>query len=536
MTLATIAAASGEEIVPFDIVRAEKPVFRALMDARDEYGGRKPAIVDGDERVLTYDEIVRAALALGHALKKGTRAGESVAVMLPTGAGAVISFFAISAYGRVPAMLNFTSGAAGLRSAIRTAKIRRIVTARRFIDLAKLDALVEGLKGAGEIVYLEDVRERLSLRDKLAAAVGQFIPSVVTRTPAHGTPAVILFTSGTEGEPKGVALSHANILANVEQVRAHIALYTSDIVFNPLPTFHSFGLTVGALMPIYLGIKAVLHPTPRQPHEIVRRIREHRATILLATDTFLSQFVRASSDGDLSSLRLAVCGAEHLHDETRQLVRRKYNVELLEGYGVTEAAPVISANQPGANRPGTVGHLVAEMESRIDPVEGIPEGGRLFVKGPNIMLGYLRPDRPGEIAPPDGGWHDTGDVVSMDADGYIAIRGRLKRFAKIGGETVSLAVVENCASALWPDHAHAAIAVPDGRKGESVVLVTTNPDARRDDLLVWARNHGVPELAVPRRVMAVSDIPVLGTGKTDYVSVTKTVADAANLSPSSVRE
>ncbi|HEX3483959.1 MAG TPA: AMP-binding protein [Micropepsaceae bacterium] len=521
---------------PYNPAKARRTLFGALVDAAHSFGPKRPILVDGDERTLTYAELQLAALALGHALKKGTRKGESVGVLLPTGIGSVIAMFALSAYGRVAAMLNFTAGQSSLQAALDSAKIKRIVTAHRFIELGKFEALEAQLKQAAELVYLEDVRASLSPFDKGAAAIGSVLPRMVAARVRADSPAVILFTSGTEGEPKGVALSHANILANVEQVRAHIALYTSDIVFNPLPTFHSFGLTVGALMPIYLGIKAVLHPTPRQPHEIVRRIREHRATILLATDTFLSQFVRASSDGDLSSLRLAVCGAEHLHDETRQLVRRKYNVELLEGYGVTEAAPVISANQPGANRPGTVGHLVAEMESRIDPVEGIPEGGRLFVKGPNIMLGYLRPDRPGEIAPPDGGWHDTGDVVSMDADGYIAIRGRLKRFAKIGGETVSLAVVENCASALWPDHAHAAIAVPDGRKGESVVLVTTNPDARRDDLLVWARNHGVPELAVPRRVMAVSDIPVLGTGKTDYVSVTKTVADAANLSPSSVRE
>ncbi|HXJ02920.1 MAG TPA: AMP-binding protein, partial [Micropepsaceae bacterium] len=319
-------------------------------------------------------------------------------------------------------------------------------------------------------------------------------------------------------------------------VRAHIPLHPSDVVFNPLPTFHSFGLTVGALMPIYLGIKAVLHPTPRQPHEIARRIREHRATILLATDTFISQYVRAGNDGDFASLRLAVCGAEHLHDETRQLVRRKYNAELLEGYGVTEAAPVISANQPSANRHGTVGHFVSEIAFRIDPVEGIREGGRLFVKGPNIMLGYLRSDGSGKIVPPLDGWHDTGDVVSVDEEGYIAIRGRLKRFAKIGGETVSLAVVENCASALWPDHAHAAIAVPDGRRGENILLVTTNPDARRDDLLVWARNHGVTELAVPRRVILVAEVPVLGTGKTDYVTITKMVAEAGEAALSSVRE
>jgi acyl-[acyl-carrier-protein]-phospholipid O-acyltransferase/long-chain-fatty-acid--[acyl-carrier-protein] ligase len=519
LTLATIAAASGEEIVPFDIVRAEKPVFRALMDARDEYGGRKPAIVDGDERVFTYDEIVRAALALGHALKKGTRSGESVAVMLPTGAGAVISFFAISAYGRVPAMLNFTSGVAGLKSAIRTARIRRLVTAKRFIDLAKLDHIIAELKDAVQIVYLEDVRAKLSLRDKIAAAVGQFLPSIVTRTPAHGTPAVILFTSGTEGEPKGVALSHVNLLSNVEQVRSHIAIYPNDVLFNPLPTFHCFGLTVGALMPLYLGIKAVFHPTPLQPHEIVRRIRASGSTILLSTDTFISQYARAGEQGDLNSLRLAVCGAERLRDETRALFRKKYSIELLEGYGVTEAAPVVAANQPGANRPGTVGRLMQGIKSRLEPVEGIPNAGRLFIHGPNIMLGYIKADRPGVVQPPPGGWHDTGDVVSIDEEGFIAIKGRMKRFAKIGGEIVSLAVVENVASALWPDHAHAALAIPDGRKGEQILLVTTNADAKRHDLVGWAQNHGVPELAVPRRILYADHVPVLGTGKTDYTQV-----------------
>jgi acyl-[acyl-carrier-protein]-phospholipid O-acyltransferase / long-chain-fatty-acid--[acyl-carrier-protein] ligase len=526
MTLATVAAASGEEIVPFDVYRAHQPIFHALVQAKSRFGGSKPVIVDGDERVLSYDEIVRASLALGHALKKGTKPGEAVGIMLPSGAAAVIAFFAVSAYGRVPAMLNFTSGSAGVKSALKTAQIRRVVTARRFIDLGKLDALVGDLAKEYEIVYLEDVREKLNLADKIAAAIGQYAPWLVASRPLHQTPAVILFTSGTEGEPKGVALSHLNILSNVEQVRSHIALYPNDILFNPLPTFHCFGLTVGALMPMLLGLKAVLHPTPLQPHEIVRRIKSSGATILLSTDTFISQYARAGEQGDLNSLRLAVCGAERLRDETRQLLRKKYSIELLEGYGVTEAAPVVAANQPGANRSGTVGRLMQGMEARLEPVEGIPNAGRLFVKGPNVMLGYMKPERPGVIEPVPGGWHDTGDVVSIDEEGFIAIKGRIKRFAKIGGEIVSLAVVESCASALWPDHAHAAIAVPDARKGEQIVLVTTCPDATRHDLVGWAHNHGVPELAIPRRILAVEAVPVLGTGKTNYGVVEKMVKEA----------
>jgi acyl-[acyl-carrier-protein]-phospholipid O-acyltransferase/long-chain-fatty-acid--[acyl-carrier-protein] ligase len=527
VTVASIAAASGEETVPFDIERSHQPVFRALVEARATFGASRPALVDGDERVLTYDEIIRAALALGHALKRGTKAGEAIGIMLPTGAASIIAFFAVSAYGRIPAMLNFTSGGAGLKSAIKTAKIRRVVTAHRFIDLAKLEGLIEELHTEYELVYLEDVRENLSLVDKAFAAVGTFVPSLVTAGAIHFKPAVILFTSGTEGEPKGVALSHVNLLANVEQVRAHLALFETDILFNPLPTFHCFGLTVGALMPLLLGIKVVCHPTPLQPHEIVRRIRESKATILLSTDTFISQYARAGEQGDLNSLRLAVCGAERLRDETRALLRRKYAIELLEGYGVTEASPVVSANQPGANRSGTVGKLMSNMQARLDPVEGITNAGRLFVKGPNVMLGYLKPEKPGVIQPLEGGWHDTGDVVSIDEDGFLAIKGRLKRFAKIGGETVSLAVVESIASALWPDHSHAAIAMPDGRKGELIVLITTNRDANRHELVGWAHNHGVAEIAVPRRMIVVDDIPVLGTGKTDYVQVEKMAVASA---------
>ncbi|MBV9043987.1 MAG: AMP-binding protein [Alphaproteobacteria bacterium] len=522
-----MAAASGEECVAFDINRSHKPVFHALVDARSKFGADKVALIDGDERALTYEEIIRAALALGHALKKGTKVGESVGIMLPTGAGSVIAFFAVSAYGRVPTMMNFTAGLAGIRSALKTAKVKRIVTARRFVELAKAEPIVEAMEKHYDIVYLEDVREKLSLIDKLYAAVGTFVPSLVASHALHSTPAVILFTSGTEGEPKGVALSHANLLSNVEQVRAHLPLYETDILFNPLPTFHCFGLTVGSLMPLILGIKVVTHPTPLQPREIVKRIRETGATILLSTDTFISQYARAGDQGDLNSLRLTVCGAERLRDETRALLRKKYSIELLEGYGVTEAAPVIAANQPDANHPGTVGKLMQHMEARLDPVEGISNAGRLFVRGPNVMLGYIKSDQPGVIQPPEGGWHDTGDIVSIDDEGFIAIKGRMKRFAKIGGESVSLAVVESIASALWPDHNHAAITVPDGRKGEQIVLVTTNKDASRHDLVGWAHNHGVSELAVPRRILPVDEIPVLGTGKTDYVTVEKTAKAAA---------
>lgn len=501
-------------------------MFQALADARALYGGKRPIVVDGDERVLTYDDIVRASLALGHALKKGTKSRETVGIMLPTSAGSIISFFAVSAFNRIPAMLNFTNGASGVVSAIRTAKIKRVVTAKRFIEMAKLEGMLAEIKAVAEVVFLEDVRENLGLLDKLTAGVGQFLPGLVSKSASPDELGCILFTSGTEGVPKGVALSHSNILSNVEQIRVHVALYPNDTMFNPLPTFHCFGLTAGAIMPLFLGLKSVYHPTPLQPHEIVRRVKTYGATILLSTDTFMSQYARAGDQGDLNSIRLAICGAERVRDETRQLLKRKYAMEIVEGYGVTEASPVVAVNQPGAMRPGTVGRLLPGITARLEPVEGIANAGRMFVKGPNIMMGYIRAQNPGVIEPTEDGWHDTGDVVAIDEDGFVAIKGRMKRFAKVGGEVVSLAVVENCASAVWPDFAHAAVSFPDGRKGEQVTLITTNPEADRMELIGWVHNHGVSELAIPRKIVHVKDIPVLGTGKTDYVKVEK-LAQAA---------
>jgi acyl-[acyl-carrier-protein]-phospholipid O-acyltransferase / long-chain-fatty-acid--[acyl-carrier-protein] ligase len=525
--LACVAAASGVDIALPDIKQYQKTVFQALIDARARFGGRRPALVDADGRVLTYNDIVRASLALGHALKQGTRRGEAVGIMLPTSIASVLAFFAVSAFGRIPTMLNFTGGPAGLLSTLKTAAVKRIVTAHRFIELAKLDALAAEISRAAETLYLEDVRGKLSFLDKAVAGIGQFVPKLVTAHSKHESPAVILFTSGTEGVPKGVALSHSNVLANVKQVDLHERLFASDVLLNPLPTFHCFGLVLGVMTPLVLGIKAVLHPTPLRPHEIVQRVRETAATILLSTDTFLSQYARAAEPGELKSVRFAVCGGERVRDETRQLMRKKHNIDPVEGYGLTETSPLTAGNQPWINRPGSVGHILPGMHVRLEPVEGIPDAGRLFVKGPNVMLGYIKPDNPGVIVPPKDGWHDTGDIVAIDGEGFMSIKGRQKRFANVGGETVSLAVVENCASARWPDNDHAAIAVTDERRGEQIVLVTTNGQADRAELVRWAHDHGAAEIALPRRIVCTDSIPVLGNGKTDYVKIEKAVLAAS---------
>lgn len=516
--------------------RSRKSIFHALLATSHRKGADTVALIDGDGRAFTFRELIRASFALGGPIARATAHGEKVGVLLPTGAGSVIALMAAFSQGRTPAMFNFTAGARNLKAAAKAAEVKKVVTARKFIEIGKLEPLIEQLKDTVEFLYLEDMKEALTPADKMRAISGPLLPRLFSASPDPNSAAIILFTSGTEGDPKGVALSHANILANVHQIADHVEILPSDIFFNPLPTFHCYGLTAGTLWPILNGYKVVLHPSPLQTKAIPQRIFETGSTVLFATDTFLQQYMRASEDGGMSSLRLAVCGAERVKDETRQTAERRFGFEVLEGYGVTEASPVLAANQPGDIRAGTVGRMLPGVEARLEPVEGLSGGQRLFVRGPNIMLGYITADAPGVIKPPADGWHDTGDVVAFDEDSDMSIRGRMKRFAKIGGEMVSLAVVENCATAVWPDNLHAAAILPDDRKGEQIVLVTDRLVPDRTQLLGWAQNHGVPEIAVPKKIVSVDQVPVLGTGKLDYVAIERLAADGLGLTAEQKRE
>jgi acyl-[acyl-carrier-protein]-phospholipid O-acyltransferase/long-chain-fatty-acid--[acyl-carrier-protein] ligase len=242
------------------------------------------------------------------------------------------------------------------------------------------------------------------------------------------------------------------------------------------------------------------------------------STILFGTDTFLNGYARAAHPYDFHRVRLIVAGAEAVKDRTRQVYMEKFGVRILEGYGVTETAPVLAINTPLANKSGTVGRLAPLMEARLDPVPGIAEGGRLFVRGPNVMLGYMRAENPGVLEPPHDGWHDTGDIVTIDAQGFISIKGRAKRFAKIGGEMVSLSAVEALSAELWPAAITIVVSVPDARKGEKLVLLTTDAAHTRDAFAKHARARGSSELSMPAEVLVVDRIPLLGSGKPDYVA------------------
>jgi acyl-[acyl-carrier-protein]-phospholipid O-acyltransferase / long-chain-fatty-acid--[acyl-carrier-protein] ligase len=371
------------------------------------------------------------------------------------------------------------------------------------------------------------VRKTIGLADKLYGLSAGMAPRRFRVKTDPDSPGVVLFTSGSFGAPKGVVLSQRNLVANARQVATHIDLKPEWVMFNPLPTFHSLGLTGGVILPLLQGMKAFEYPSPLHAKQITDLLPQVQASILFATDTFLNQYARVAEPDDFATLQFVVAGAEKVRDETRQMFNTKFGgVELLEGYGATEAAPVVAVNHPDRNRPGTVGQIMPGMEYRLDTVAGIEGGGQLFLRGPNVMAGYISPNDPSGIEPLAGGWHDTGDIVDIDDEGYITILGRVKRFAKLGGEMVSLLAVEDMAGAVWPDNRHAAVSVPDSKRGERLILVTDHEGAASAELSEWARDNGAPELAVPKKIIKIAVIPVLGTGKTDYVAIQKLVEDA----------
>lgn len=512
--------------------RQQETLMLALLDARAKTGAREDAIQDGDFSTLSYRALVARALVLGRILTRGTEADEPVGVLLPTASPTAAVFFGLAAHGRPAAMLNFTAGHEAVKAACRAAGVRRIVTSAQFIEKARLGALVEALAEDHAIIHLEEVKRGLRLGDKLRALAALLAPERLL--PPQGSTddiAAILFTSGSEGPPKGVALSHGNLLANMAQVASVVDFTRQDVVFNCLPTFHSFGLTGGMLLPILNGVKTVLYPNPRHVRLIPELVYQTNATVLFGTDFFLNAWARSADPYDYRSLRLVFAGAERLQDETRRVYTERLRVHLLEGYGTTETAPVIAVNTPARFRPGSVGQALPGIETELLPVPGVDAGGRLRVRGPNVMKGYLHADRPGVIQPPADGWHDTGDIVEIDAEGFIRIVGRVKRFAKVAGEMIPLGLVEELASLADPDAAHAAVALPDAKRGERILLVTTSATLSRDALVAAARSRGAPEIAIPRDILRIDAVPLLGTGKTDYPAVTRFVAEAAAKEP-----
>ena len=344
---------------------------------------------------------------------------------------------------------------------------------------------------------------------------------------------MIVFTSGSEGLPKGVELTHGNILTNIRQILTITDLTDRDRLFNCLPLFHSFGLTVGTLVPLVRGIYVFLYPSPLHYRTVPSVLYDRDCTVFISTNTFLNGYARKAHPYDFRSLRYLFAAAEKLQEATALAWSQKYGVRILEGYGATECAPCVSLNTPLEPRYGSVGRLMPGMEYKLEKVEGVAEGGRLFVRGPNVMKGYLNAEANAKFQALDG-WYDTGDIVSVDAEGYLHIRGRLKRFAKVSGEMVSLSAVEDALAGAFPQYGLrcqvAVVTRPDEGKGEMLIAVSNEPKLTLEEIRDAIKAKGLTNLSVPRELKVVKEIPKLGTGKVNHREL-QTQMEAESKSP-----
>ncbi|MBF0341982.1 MAG: bifunctional acyl-ACP--phospholipid O-acyltransferase/long-chain-fatty-acid--ACP ligase [Magnetococcales bacterium] len=512
--------------------RPQQTLYSALCDAVEIHGRGRRLIEDIKQIEYRYQDLLKMTLMLARLVERATpevAPGGRIALLLPNLAPTLALVFGLSARRRVPAMLNYTAGSDGMQAACLAADTRTILTSRAFVEQANLVDKLAALQGI-RLLYLEDLRAAVTLTDKLwLMGYALWFPRAFELPVSPEAAAVVLFTSGSEGKPKGVVLPHRALLANIAQIRAVIDFTPDDKVLNALPIFHSFGLTAGSLLPVLNGAGLFLYPSPLHYRIIPELAYDRACTILFGTNTFLANYGKFAHPYDFFRLRYVIAGAEKLTEPVRGLWFEKFGLRIFEGYGATETAPVLAVNTPMAFRSGTVGQLLPGIEYCLETVPGIDRGGLLHVRGPNVMAGYFKVERPGVLQPPSSvmgeGWYETGDMVEVDEDGFLSIVGRVKRFAKVAGEMISLESVEKLASAASPERFHAASSQPDPSKGEALVLFTTDGQMNRESLLLKARALGYPELAVPRKIVHVDVLPLLGTGKTDYVTL-KRMAEA----------
>ena len=499
-------------------------LFDSLLDAYELVGRRRRIINDVNFKPLSFGQFLTAVFVLGKQIAKKQKSGSKAGLLMPTMSVSVVAFFGMRAFNITPCMLNFSVGVKNMLACTKAAKIKNVYTSKAFLEQAGLLEVADALKKEGiKLIYLEDIKNQITFFDKLVGYMASFFPrhyyKSIRGKVVSKDPAVVLFTSGSEGTPKGVVLSHENIQANCLQLKSVLDFGLKDRIFNAMPIFHSFGLTVGTLLPLLSGVEVFFYPSPLHYRIVPELIYDRNATIIFGTDTFFNGYAKMAHPYDFYSVRLAVVGAEKLKEETIRKYYDQFGLRIMEGYGATETAPVLAVNTSMFFKRGSVGRLLPGIEYKLEQIPGVEEGGKLLVKGGNIMAGYVRDTKPGVLEPPQDGWYDTGDIVRIDEDGFVFILGRAKRFAKIAGEMISLTAVETEINALWQGKTHAVVNIPDEKKGEQLVLFTTYAEAQRSSILECFKAKGLSELAVPKTIKIVEEIPLMGTGKVDYVKL-----------------
>ncbi|MDQ7989590.1 MAG: AMP-binding protein [Candidatus Dactylopiibacterium sp.] len=492
--------------------RAEQTLFAALVEAAGIQGRHWRLLGDVERVDFAYADLLRSAMVLGRLLAARVAEGERVGLLLPNTAAQLALVFGLGAWRRTPTLLNAGVSAGVLQVACEAAALRRIVTSRAFVEQARLQDKLAALSGI-EWIYLEDLHGAIRFTDRAWWLLwARYRPLRVLPATRPEDPALVMFTSGSEHKCKGVQLSHRALLSNVSQLRSVLDFSVNDVVVNALPLSNPFGLTCGALIPLLCGARVFLHPS--QHYRVIPEMASHAAcTILVGTNAFLGHFGQNAHPFDLHKLRYVIAGGDRVSEEVRQLWFERFGVRIFEGYGTTETAPVISLNTQMAYRGGSVGQFLPSIRHRLTPLVGMAARfggtcGQLHVSGPNLMEGYLRHQAPGQLQPPfspvGAGWHDTGDIVEVDADGFVYVRGRVKRFHDAGGVEVSLGALELAVEAALGEP---GALLPDPLAPGELVLITTQPVGDPAALRTAILAAGFPAAAVPGRHVVTPRLP-----------------------------
>ncbi len=468
---------------------------------------------------LKYDKLLIASLILAHRFKKypETRIG----VMIPTSIGCMVTVMGILMSGKTPAMINFSTGAIdNSKYAQRKCGFKTIITSKALLEKLNLTP-IPGM------VFLEDIMASLNVIEKLQAALQSKLPTIILQNLVHKgsreEAAVILFTSGSEKDPKAVQLSHKNLLQNINAFPEMFALSKDDIILANLPLFHVFGFTVTFFLPLILGGTSVAIANPLDYQMIVDSIKKYKATLVVATPTFLHGYLKKSSPDDFASVKYLMAGADKLTSQIRDEYLRKHRIEIMEGYGATETSPVVAVNTPHATRFGSVGKPIPGVQVRIvdretDEILGPGKVGKVLVKGDNVMLGYYA-DLEETSVRIRNGWYDTGDMGMIDDDGYLWHKGRLKRFVKIGGEMISLVYVESEMEKLLPEGTLCCVVeVPNPSKGAEIVVALTTQEVVAKDIQKQLKKI-LPSIAMPKEFYVMDNLPMMGSGKVNFREV-----------------